>query len=138
MKLLIILQITLFALLTLAQGKHVSVANRPTDLDIDLIFEQQPYSKKLFNSRTIVEYINAIDEAHPGSPILPSKTYFIAIPPLSNISLRLTEQKYNFINNVEVALNPEVKLSNDSILDYRDSKLDLSNFIYENWLDKWN
>ncbi len=113
--------------------EDVSVVNRSTGLDIDLIFEQQPYSKKLSGNKTIVEYFNAIDEAQPGSPILPSKTYFIAIPPLSIVSIKITEQKYNFINNVEVALNPDVALSEDSVMLYKDSKPDLSKFIYDQY-----
>ncbi len=98
-------------------------------MDIKLLFEQQPYSSKLSESNILVEYFNAIDEGIPGTPVLPSKTYFIAIPPLSKIAIKLAEQKYNFIKNVEVALNPEVKFSNDSILVYNDSKPDLSKFI---------
>ncbi|HEY6435148.1 MAG TPA: C25 family peptidase propeptide domain-containing protein, partial [Ignavibacteriaceae bacterium] len=121
----------LFSILSLAQEEDVSVVSRSTGLDLKLLFEQQPYSKKLSDKKTTIEYINAMDEAQPGTPILPSKTYFIAIPPLSKIRINIIEQKYNFINNVEVALNPEVQVSNDSILVYRDSKPDLSKFIYD-------
>lgn len=131
MKLLLILQLTLYSILSFGQGNDVSIVNRSTGLDIKLLFEQQPYSKRLLDNKYIVEYINAMDEAQPGVPILPSKTYFIAIPPLSKISINIIEQKYNFIKNVEVALNPEVHLSDDSILVYRDSNPDLSKFIYD-------
>ena len=129
MKLILTILLTLFSSLAFAQSEDVSVINRSNGLDIKVLFEQQPYSKRFSENRTIVEYINAIDEGLPGTPILPSKTYFIAIPPLSKISIKLTEQKFNFIQNVQVALNPEVKLSNDSILVYKDSKPDLSKFV---------
>ncbi len=133
MKLLLILQLTLYSILSFGQGNDVSIVNRSTGLDIKLLFEQQPYSKRLLDNKYIVEYINAMDEAQPGVPILPSKTYFIAIPPLSKISINIIEQKYNFIKNVEVALNLEVQLSDNSILVYGDSKPDLSKFIYDQY-----
>ena len=129
MKLILTILLTLFSLLTFAQGEDVSVVNHSTGLDIKVLFEQQPYSKRFSANKTIFEYINAIDEGLTGTPILPSITYFIAIPPLGKISIKLSEQKFNFIQNVQVALNPEVNLSKDSILVYKDSKPDLSKFV---------
>ena len=38
-------------------------------------------------------------------------------------------QKYNRITNSEISLNPDVYLSDDSTLAYKESKPDLSKFI---------
>jgi hypothetical protein len=62
------------------------------------------------------------------------KNLFFAIPPLSKIRVQLSDQKYNLITNAEAALNPELTLSNDSILIYLDSKPDLSNLFQINFL----
>jgi hypothetical protein len=129
MKLFTLQIVLLFSLLTFAQREVVSIANRSNGLDIEMFFKQQPYSKRTSENRTIVEYSNAINESSPGTPILPSKTYIVAIPPLSTVRIQLVEQKYNFITNVDAALNPQVILSSDSTLVYKESKPDLSKFI---------
>ena len=129
MKLIATILLIFFSQLAFAQGEVVSIANRSNGLDIEMFFKQQPYSKSISQNRTIVEYFNAINESSPGTPILPSKTYFVAIPPLSKIRIQLTDQEYNLITNAEIALNPAVTFSTDSILIYQESKPDLSKFV---------
>ena len=112
-----------------SQKENDKVYERENGLDIEITFKPESYSTKLVQNRTIIEFYNSVDEGLPGSPMLPSKTYFIAIPPLSKVKVQLADQKYNLINNAEIALNPEVKFSTDSILIYQESKPDLSKYV---------
>ncbi|OGU65159.1 MAG: hypothetical protein A2W30_00060 [Ignavibacteria bacterium RBG_16_36_9] len=133
MKFIITILLTLFSLLTFAQGEVVSITNLSNGLDIKLLFKLQPYSQRIFGNRTIVEYFNSINEGLPGTPVLPSKTYFVAIPPLSKVKMQFDNQEYNFIKNVEVGFNPDVSLFTESILIYKVSKPDLSKFISDRY-----
>ena len=133
MKLILTILLTLFSLLTFAQGEVVSITNLSNGLDIKLLFKLQPYSQRIFGNRTIVEYFNSINEGLPGTPVLPSKTYFVAIPPLSKVKMQFDNQEYNFIKNVEVGFNPDVSLFTESILIYKESKPDLSKFISDRY-----
>lgn len=134
MKLLLKLHLTLlFSLLTFAQTEVVSVISNLNDLEINLRFEQDPFHQKMSDGRSIIEYFKSINEGLPGSPVVPSETYIIAIPPLSKIKIQISGQKYNYIRNSEVAFNPEVTISNDSVLVYRESKPDLSKFISDQY-----
>jgi len=88
----------------LAQSEATSIVSHSNGLDLNFVFNQEPYSVKRSNNKTIIEYFNALDESVPGTPALPSKTYFIAIPPNSKAQVQLTEQKYNLMQNI-LALN---------------------------------
>jgi hypothetical protein len=125
--------ILIFPILNFSQLEDGSIVNRSNGIDIYLVFKQEPYSKKVSGNKTFIEYYNAVDESSPGSPTLPSKTYLIAIPPSSQVKLQLTEQKYDYINNVEAELNPEVILSKDSSITYKESKPDLSKFYSDQY-----
>lgn len=130
MKISLTIQIVfIIALSTFAQTEVVSTKFQPNGLEFDLTFNQEPYSQRKSENRTLIRYFNSMDESIPGTPILPSETYFVAIPPLSKVKISLVEQKYNFIKNSEVAFNPTVYLSDDSSLGYKESKPDLSKFV---------
>ena len=120
--------IIIFSILNFSQQKDVAIVNRPEGLDIHFVFRQVPYSKIVSGNNNVIEYFHIVDESSPGTPALPSKTYFIAIPPNKKARVRLTEQKYNFIGNAEIKLNPAVFLAEDSTVAYKDSKPDLSKF----------
>lgn len=134
MKLLLKLYLTLLSsLLSFAQTEVVSVVSNLNGIEINLHFKQQPFHQKMSDGKGIIEYFNFINEGLPGSPVVPSETYFIAIPPLSRIKVQTTNQKYNYIRNSGIAFNPEVTISNDSVLVYRESKPDLSKFISDQY-----
>jgi hypothetical protein len=92
---------------------------------IYLSFEEESFELEGVN-KSIINYFNSVDESKPGSPILPSKTIFIAIPPGSKIRISLIDEKVQFINNVLPKANPQIHLNNDSTLKYVDANLDLS------------
>ena len=115
-----ILFIIIFSLFSFGQKEATKVFERENGLDIEISFKPEPYSTKPVQNKTLIEFYNSIDEGLPGSPILPSKTYFVAIPPSSKIEVQLIDQKYNLITNSEIALNPQVTFSTDSILFYQD------------------
>ena len=129
----ILLAAILFSFIGLAQYQSPLIVESSNGLDIELIFEQQPYSRKIIDNKNVIEYFASTDISAPGVPILPSKTYFIAVPPNSRINFSLSAQKYNFIKNVEAALNPQVVLSGDSMLVYNESKPDLSKFTADQY-----
>ena len=123
----------LLSQLSFAQNEVVSLLEMPGGLEIGLHFKQEPFSQKFSDGKTVIEYFNFINEGLPGTPILPSKTYFIAIPPDSEIRIRLTEQKYSLIKNSLVALNPKVNLSSDSSIIYNETKPDLTIFTSDQY-----
>ena len=84
-------------------------------LDIEL--NSSPYEIIKKNFKNILHFYNYIDEANPGSPILPSKDLFIAIPPGSSPNLKVLIKDKRVIN-AEPELNPVVKRENDSSLIY--------------------
>ncbi|PIP79480.1 MAG: hypothetical protein COW85_00880, partial [Ignavibacteria bacterium CG22_combo_CG10-13_8_21_14_all_37_15] len=69
-----------------------------------------------------------IDESKPGSPVLSSKTFFIAIPPESKVLAILSESKKDIYSNSEISVNPSLSLLGDSILSYNETKLTSSLF----------
>ncbi|NWF88562.1 MAG: T9SS type A sorting domain-containing protein [Ignavibacteriaceae bacterium] len=85
-------------------------------------FQNQPYTINGEN-RNVINFQNSIDESAPGSPILPSKTIFIAIPPFSKIKLHFQNEKLNLIKNVFLKGNPVVKLQTDSSITYMDTEI---------------
>ncbi|MCU0413479.1 MAG: C25 family cysteine peptidase, partial [Ignavibacteriaceae bacterium] len=123
----------IFPFISFGQNETCKVFERENGLDIEIDFKPSPYSSKFAQNRTLIEFYNSIDEGSSGSPILPSKNYFVAIPPLSKIKVQLIGQKYSLITNAEIALNPDVTLSADSILIYQASKQNLSNYVTDQY-----
>jgi hypothetical protein len=134
MRLLFTLQfIIIYSLITFAQTENYSIPNQENSLVIKLTFKPEPYSRIIVDNKTAVDYFSARDESLPGTPVLPAKTYFIAIPPLSRISLRISEQEFNYIRNTEIALNKEIFISKDSTINYREAKPDLTKFTSDQY-----
>ena len=69
-----------------SQIKSSDIINRTDGIDINLKFDKIPFIIQKENGKEIIEYSNAIDESNPGAPALPSKTFFVAIPPYSKVS----------------------------------------------------
>lgn len=66
---------------------------------------------------------NLLDESAPGKPQLPVKTFFIAIPPYSKILTSVINKSERIFENIEIEINPEVVLKNDSTFEYRTSEI---------------
>ena len=99
---------------------------------LSLSFDNEPYLFEGEDEKTI-NFFNNIDENNPGTPNLPSRTVYIAIPPTSKIKLSFTNEKFNLINNVVPKSNPEIKLAADSTLVYRDTKINPSYVKSDNY-----
>ena len=74
-------------------------------------------------NRNIINFYNAADESIPNSPILPSKTFFIAIPPNSKVKVSIFDAKISKINSVIPRSNPRVIQESDSSLTYSETKI---------------
>ncbi len=111
----------------LPQVKSQSIINRSDGLDIHLNFSSEPYVVKNEEGKKTLEFTKAIDEGKPGAPALPTKTIFVAVPPNSKINTVLADKKESVISNVDVMLNPEMKLNDDKI-DYKKSEPALKYF----------
>ena len=94
------------------------------ELLLDLKFEKQPYILE-GKQKNVINYFNAVDESTPNSPILPSKTFFIAIPPNSKTKIKILEEKQYVIESVFPKSNPKVELTNDSSIVYNQTQIDL-------------
>ncbi|MCZ6703054.1 MAG: C25 family cysteine peptidase, partial [Ignavibacteria bacterium] len=95
---------------------------------LNLSFIKQPYNVEGENGG-VINYFNAIDESKPGSPILPSKTIIIAIPPGSKIRITMTDRKFEQIKSIVPKSNPLVELGVDSNLVYKDTRLSSKYFV---------
>ncbi len=84
------------------------------------------------NIRSII-FPDAINESQPGSPALPSKIIYVAIPPMSSVNLSLTDQQYNTFSNISVGVNPSVLLPNDSTLTYHNENLKKEYFMTDQY-----
>ncbi len=85
-------------------------------IDLKLEFGREPFDIVKDKDKDKVEYSNYINEGMPGSPVLPSKTIFIAIPPYSKVNPILTIKRKNVIADVDLKLNPEIKQKEDRII----------------------
>ncbi|MHB1686875.1 MAG: C25 family cysteine peptidase [Ignavibacteriaceae bacterium] len=76
---------------------------------------------------------NALNEGKPGSPSLPSKIIYVAIPPKSKVSAYLSNQLYTTYSNMDVGINPAVESLNDSTLKYQNQNLKREYFITDQY-----
>jgi len=105
-----------------AQAKLENYSRNANGFTLPLRFESKPYSMEGENNN-IINYSNALDESKPSSPLLPSKTIFVAIPSESKVKLNFSNEKINYISNVFPKGNPVVKLQTDTTLLYEDTKI---------------
>ncbi len=95
---------------------------------LNLSFEKQPFRLDGKNGK-VVNYFNSLDESKPGFPILPSKTFIIAIPPESKIHLEIIDRTIKQLKSVIPKSNPSIKLTSDSSLIYNETKIDPQYFV---------
>ena len=80
------------------------------------------------------------DESKPGYPKLPSKTYFLAIPPDSKVEVELSDKNFNEFYNALIERNRKPKLVDDSLIIYEavevnDVSFDLGEYYPENEIE---
>ena len=105
-----------------SQTRDVQIIQKQDGLNVKVIFEKQPYILDGKNGN-IINFYNAVDESKPGSPILPSKTFFIAIPPNSKAKVSIIDEKVSKIKSVIPRSNPKVLPESDSSLTYSETKI---------------
>ncbi len=76
----------------------------------------------------LIDFIYQLDESKPGLPKLPSRVFYLAIPPEAKIDISISEKFTTEKENVLLATNPEVELENDSTLRYASTNFDESLF----------
>lgn len=123
-----ILLVYSFVCETYSQIKSFEIEPVSSGMSISLNFNREPFKLVSENGKNVAEYSSYINEALPGSPILPSKTIFIAIPPESKINVQLKGKNENYIPNVQVKVNPIVKAGQNENILYVDSEPDLKYF----------
>ena len=75
------------------------------------------------NGVKYISFPNSLNESNPGSPELPSKIVFIAIPPMSKVTISMNNQQYSTYQNVNIEANPKVSKLNDTTLSYENQNL---------------
>ncbi len=88
----------------------------------DILFNEQ-FTIKNDDKNKIFEFLNSLDISKPGSPELPIKTVYVAIPPESKVDISLMNQQYQTYSSSSVEINPSVKKLNDSTLEYESQNL---------------
>ncbi len=110
------------------QVKSSQVETTSSGLKINLEFKSERYSIKNLGGKSVVEYTDFFDESAPGSPVLPKKIIYAAIPPGSNVNVSVLKKQTSLLKNVEAALNKKTEAVNDSAIIYKDVLPDLKYF----------
>ncbi len=81
------------------------------------------------NESSKLDFIHALDESKPGYPKVPSKLFYLAIPPESKVTAQIERKYVTELKNVVLELNPKVILHNDSILLYYEAESIIDNSV---------
>ncbi len=113
----------LFApLLVIAQVKMGKISTTKNSVKFQIAIKDR-IALKDTNGVRYISFPNSLDESKPGSPVLPSKIVYVAIPPESKANVSLSNQQYNTYQNVNVEVNPGLIKRNDSTLGYSSQSL---------------
>ena len=99
---------------------EISVSNNSLKFQISI---NDRVALKDTNGIKYISFPNSLDESKPGSPVLPSQTVFVAVPPKSRANTNLSNQHYKTYQDINVEVNPEVVKLNDSTLTYKSQSL---------------
>lgn len=122
----VLLNSYLFPQFTLEENDNTGILIKYSRIP-DVFIESQEGSFKK------IDFIEALDESKPGFPKLPTKVFFIAIPPESKIEVELLDKYQVKLDNVLVEANPLVEMNSDSTLNYLKVDFDNSLSEYENY-----
>lgn len=125
--------IVYFVLFTLKIFSQTIILSSENGVSLKYTQKPEPYVERLENNSKIIDYFEALDESKPGYPKLPSKIYYLSIPPNSTISLTIQDKFESKIDNVIIDKNPRVELENDSILVYKNIDFSPELFNVENY-----
>jgi len=83
--------------------------------------------------KTKLEFPNTQNISKPGSPTLPSKIIYVALPPESKASVQLSNQKYQVYSDNNVEVNPAIVKLNDSTIKYENQTLKPEYFLTDQY-----
>lgn len=95
-----------------------------------------------FHSKSFIQNVDGknyfsmtalLDESTPGKPQLPSRTFFVAIPPNSRITVGLINESEILFENAEININPKMILKNDSTFEYKDFEISDNYLVSDNF-----
>lgn len=72
-----------------------------------------------------VNYPEGTDENSPGKPVLPSRSFIVAIPPMSKVIASLKDKIEIEYKNVKIDISPDVVLNSDSSIQLKERAIDL-------------
>ena len=81
--------------------------------------------KKDVNGNVYVDYPEGIDENSPGKPILPSRSFIVAIPPMSKVFATLKNKNETEYKNGKIDISPDVVFNPDSSIELKEREIDL-------------
>ncbi len=117
----------LFIIDAYSQISSNQIIEKANGYTLNLSFEKQPFLMEGNNGK-VINYFNSINESKPGSPILPSKTIIVAIPPESQIRFEIVDRTIERLKSVIPKSNPTIKLGKDSSLIYNETKINADYF----------
>lgn len=85
----------------------------------------EPFIERIEYDVKILDFFEALDESKQGFPKLPTKLFYLSIPPNSTISLSVTDKYESKLQNVFVEKNPRVELENDSVIVYKNTDFNI-------------
>ncbi|HVO75663.1 MAG TPA: C25 family cysteine peptidase, partial [Ignavibacteriaceae bacterium] len=110
------------------QIKSSRLENTSNGFKLNLEFKSEPYTIKTLSGKPTVEYTHFMDEGAPGSPVLPKKIIYMAVPPGSTVKISEIKEETSFLKNVEISLNKKTEAAGDSLIIYKESLPDLKYF----------
>ena len=121
--LLIVLQ-SIF--ISYAQHDYIKVEDKVDKIILNLKPATVPFNLNGTGIKT-VDFNDYLDESSPGSPVLPSKIFYVAIPPGSKVTIKTSNIESKIYNDVQPKSNPDVYLK-DSVIHY--SKTEINKKYY--------
>ena len=85
------------------------------------------------DGKLIFDYSAGMEEDSPGKPMLPSRIFFIAIPPEAEISFDISNKQEKVFQKIDIKVSPEISFADDSTILYKETNVSakyLENDIY--------
>jgi len=105
-----------------SQQDQVTVNDSNDKIILNFDLKSRPFVLNGTGIKT-VEFVNHRDESSPGSPNLPSKIFYIAIPPQSKVEIKILNEQTKLYKDVQPESNPKVYLK-DSVINYVKTEID--------------
>ena len=118
-KILFVIQFFLLSsCIVFPQYKITNLSNNGNSIKFDVELQKNEYSieKNAFGN-TIINFTNTMDESKPGTPELPYKIIFVALPSVSKVTVESSIISFERIDAYP-QINPEVIQQNDSVITY--------------------